>query len=272
MTRRSRWLAVLALVLAAAAAVGCATATSQTPSAGPGQPASSVTSAPGSPAPSSTFPAATAPAPAPAQPLPRRVLRQGMTGPAVLQLQHRLAALKYYPGPADGRFGPDTLQGVWAFQMVQGLGPTGVVGPATRHALQRPREPEVLAAGGAPLRVEISLARQILVLYRAGHVALISHISSGGGYRYCSPGGGCGYAITPAGEYRTTAFLPGWVTVPLGVMYDPVFFIGTEYAIHGSPDVPLQPASHGCIRIPMDVAGFFHQLVPTPGTPVIIRR
>ena len=35
--------------------------------------------------------------------------------------------------------------------------------------------------------------------------------------------------------------------------------------------VPPQPVSHGCVRIPMDIAVFFHTLVPTPGTPVYIR-
>ena len=48
-------------------------------------------------------------------------------------------------------------------------------------------------------------------------------------------------------------------------MYDPVFFIGTAFAIHGDTDVPLQPVSHGCVRIPMDIAAFFHTLVLTPG-------
>lgn len=65
--------------------------------------------------------------------------------------------------------------------------------------------------------------------------------------------------------------MPGWVTVPLGEMYNPVFFIGTAYAIHGDTDVPPQPVSHGCVRIPMDIAAFFHTLVPAPGTPVYIR-
>jgi hypothetical protein len=53
--------------------------------------------------------------------------------------------------------------------------------------------------------------------------------------------------------------MPGWVTIPLGEMYNPVFFIGTEYAIHGATDVPLRPASRGCVRIPMNTAGFFHR-------------
>ena len=45
--------------------------------------------------------------------------------------------------------------------------------------------------------------------------------------------------FTPTGNYRTVVFLPGWVTVPLGEMYNPVFFIGTAFAIHGDTDVPL---------------------------------
>jgi len=195
-----------------------------------------------------------------------------MSGPAVTQLQRRLAALKYYPGPVDGQFGADTLEAVWAFQEVQGLPAQDTVSSAMQQALVNPRSPAVLVPGGGSLRIEINLTAQVLVLYHGNQVALISHVSTGGGYYYCSPGGGCGYAVTPVGDYRTTAFMPGWVTVPLGEMYDPVFFIGTEYAIHGATDVPLQAVSHGCVRIPMNIAGSFHTLVPTPGTPVYIRR
>lgn len=195
-----------------------------------------------------------------------------MRGTDVRQLQLRLSALHYYPGTADGWFGQNTLEALWAFQAVQGLTVTGSAGPATRQALAQPRSPKPLVPADGILRIEIDLPRQVLVLYRSGQVALISHISSGGGYYYCSPSGGCGYAITPTGDFRTTVFMPGWVTVPLGEMYNPVFFIGTAYAIHGSASVPLQPVSHGCVRIPMVVADFFHDLVPVPGTPVYIRR
>jgi lipoprotein-anchoring transpeptidase ErfK/SrfK len=65
--------------------------------------------------------------------------------------------------------------------------------------------------------------------------------------------------------------MPGWVQVPLGEMYNPVFFIGTAFAIHGETYVPLAPVSHGCVRIPMDIAAFFHKLVHVPGEPVIVR-
>jgi hypothetical protein len=58
------------------------------------------------------------------------------------------------------------------------------------------------------------------------------------------------------------------VQVPLGEMYNPVFFISTVFAIHGDTYVPQGPASHGCVRIPMDVAAFFPKMVKAPGTQV----
>jgi len=202
---------------------------------------------------------------------PKRTLEYGMRGNDVKALQQRLAQLEYYPGPADGQFGLDTLEAVWAFQEVQGLGADGIVGPLTKHALVSPRAPQPRDPRGGALRVEVNLRLRVLLLYRDNKLALVSHVSTGGGYYYCS-GGSCGYAITPTGHFTTTVFMPGWVTVPLGQMYNPVFFIDTAYAIHGDTYVPLQPVSHGCVRIPMDIAAFFHTLVPTPGTPVYIYK
>jgi lipoprotein-anchoring transpeptidase ErfK/SrfK len=123
------------------------------------------------------------------------------------------------------------------------------------------------------MRVEVNLRTRVLVVFRAHAIALISHISAGGGYRFDRGA----RAVTPGGRFRTTAYLRGWIRVPLGTMYDPVFFIRTAYAIHGEPTygpygggVPLNPVSHGCVRIPFDIARFFHALVKTPGTPVYI--
>jgi lipoprotein-anchoring transpeptidase ErfK/SrfK len=199
----------------------------------------------------------------------RRTLEYGMHGNDVKALQQRLAQLEYYPGPADGRFGADTLEAVWAFQEVQGQNADGIVGSLTQRALVSPRAPRSHDPGGGPLRVEVNLDLRVLLLYRNNTLALVSHVSTGGGYYYCSAGA-CAYAITPTGRFTTTVFMPGWVTVPLGQMWNPVFFIGAAYAIHGDTYVPLQPVSHGCVRIPMDIAAFFHTLVATPGTPVYI--
>jgi peptidoglycan hydrolase-like protein with peptidoglycan-binding domain len=200
------------------------------------------------------------------------VLQLGMKSSAIKTLQRRLAALKYYPGSIDGQFGTSTLEAVWAFQEVQGLPGHDYVSAAMQRALANPKAPKVLDRAAGANRIEVNLAREVLVLYRNNQIQLISHVSSGGGYYFCSPGGGCGYAITPTGNFKTIVFMPGWVQVPLGEMYNPTFFIGTAYAIHGDTDVPLAPVSHGCVRIPMDIAAFFHKLVRIPGEPVIVRR
>lgn len=200
-----------------------------------------------------------------------RALQPGMKGPKVKALQRRLAALKYYPGSIDGRFGTNTLEAVWAFYEAQGMKPHSYVSAAMKKRLAHPRAPKVLVKHGAANRIEVSLSREILVLYRNHKVQLISHVSTGGHYYYCSPGGGCGYAVTPTGNFRTVVFMRGWVHVPLGEMFNPVFFIGTAFAIHGDTDVPLAPVSHGCVRIPMDIANFFHKLVKVPGERVYIR-
>lgn len=199
------------------------------------------------------------------------VLWPGAKGSSVRTLQQRLKDLKYYPGAVDGRFGDDLQEAVWAFQEVQGLPGENQVTAAFWRALAHPRAPRVLVPRGGGMRIEISLAREVLVLYNHNSVELISHVSTGGHYYYCS-GGGCGYAVTPTGNFRTQSFMPGWVTVPLGYMYNPVFFIGSAFAIHGDIPVPLQPVSHGCVRIPMDIAAFFHTLIKVPGTPVYIRN
>jgi peptidoglycan hydrolase-like protein with peptidoglycan-binding domain len=81
-----------------------------------------------------------------------------MRGPAVTRLQQRLAALTYYPGPADGRFGADTLEAVWAFQEVQGLAVQDAVNATMQRALASPRAPAVLVPGGGSLRVEVNIA------------------------------------------------------------------------------------------------------------------
>jgi peptidoglycan hydrolase-like protein with peptidoglycan-binding domain len=204
-----------------------------------------------------------------------QVLQPGMSDSSVKTLQRRLAALKYYPGPIDGEFGPDTLEAVWAFQEVQGLPGEDYVSSRMERALAHPRAPRVLDRKAGANRVEVNLAIEVLVLYHNNHIELISHVSSGGGYYYPCPGAPsalCGPAVTPTGNFRTVVFMSGWVAVPLGFMYNPVFFIGTAYAIHGDTYVPLQPVSHGCIRIPMDIAAFFHKLVKVPGEPVIVRR
>lgn len=193
----------------------------------------------------------------------------GTSGSAVRRLQHRLDALKYYTGETDGWFGAGTKEAVWAFQEVQGLPVSGVVSRLTERALAHPRGPYSLVPDGGQTRVEVNLGRRVLSVYHHNRVVLISHISAGGGYYFCDDGR-CSYAHTPTGDFHTTWRVHGWHVSPLGLMYNPVFFYG-GYAIHGDSYVPVVPVSHGCVRVPMDVANVFPHLVPHSGTPVYVR-
>jgi lipoprotein-anchoring transpeptidase ErfK/SrfK len=205
---------------------------------------------------------------------PGKVLTLGMHGTAVKNMQKRLAALKYYPGRIDGQFGLNTLEAVWAFKEVQGYPVNSanqdVVSLATERRLVHPRAPKVLVPRGGSMRIEVNMGNETLVLYKKNKVELISHVSTGAG---CLPGQGCGW-ITPTGNYKSIWYAPGWIQVPLGEMYNSVFFIGSVFAIHGeyNSSVPFYPDSHGCVRIPFDIANFFHTLIKIPGTPIYIRN
>jgi peptidoglycan hydrolase-like protein with peptidoglycan-binding domain len=60
-----------------------------------------------------------------------RLLRRGMRGTDVAELQGTLAALGFDPGPVDGVFGAGTEAAVRAFQASHDLEPDGVAGPQT---------------------------------------------------------------------------------------------------------------------------------------------
>jgi peptidoglycan hydrolase-like protein with peptidoglycan-binding domain len=195
----------------------------------------------------------------------RRTLRFGERNADVKALQDRLRALHYDPGTVDGHYGQPTQMALFAFEKVNRLKLSGIVGPGVWKALDAPRTPEPLVRGSARERVEIDLKRQLLYVYRGGRVALISHVSSGGGYRYCAKDPGsdtprCRYAVTPTGDYLTGRRVGGWDKGPLGSLYKPVYFNG-GIAVHGYPTVPLEPVSHGCVRVPMHTADLFQQLV-----------
>ncbi len=269
---KTRWAKRGALAMAATALVvtGCATATAPVaPSSAPAAPAAPAASAAPAATTGAVAKAETTSFTAPAYTPPARNLAVGMSGADVKALQQRLSAVKYYPGTIDGKFGGDTLAALWAFQAINGIHVSGVVDAATKRALVNPKAYKSPSyAGKRATRIEISQALEVLVLFQNNKIMLISHVSSGGGYFYNCGGGGCSQAVTPNGTYNTTVYMPGWVKVPLGEMYNPVFFISTVFAIHGDTYVPRGPASHGCVRIPMDVAAFFHKMVKAPGTQV----
>jgi putative chitinase len=64
------------------------------------------------------------------------VLKQGLSGPDVQDLQQKLKDLGFDPNGVDGNFGPGTKAAVIAFQQSKGLQADGMAGPATMAALQ----------------------------------------------------------------------------------------------------------------------------------------
>ncbi|HTN80542.1 MAG TPA: L,D-transpeptidase family protein [Acidimicrobiales bacterium] len=179
-----------------------------------------------------------------------KTLSQGAKGDDVKLVQERLRALHFDPGDPDGVFDTLMTQAVWAYQKLSDLPPDGNVTPELWQQMQQPFTPAPLVPGGEPDRVEIDLPRQVLVAYQGGNIVLISHISTGRNAHWPTPGG----------EFHFTWRVSGWRTSELGRLYNPVYF-NKGIAVHGAPEVPNKPASHGCVRIPMTIAKYFPSLV-----------
>ena len=174
------------------------------------------------------------------------VLRPGSRGPAVRELQRRLAQLGYRPGSADGGYGAQTASAVMAFEKHEGLGRDGVAGPQVRGRLRDPQGAGPRRKGPRP-RIEVDLDRQIaVVVSRHGSVAILN-VSTGSGETYDVPGGGTAVAYTPTGSFTVYRKVDGIVEAPLGSLYKPLYF-DEGWAVHGAASVPGYPASHGCVR------------------------
>ncbi|MFB4266257.1 L,D-transpeptidase family protein [Nonomuraea sp. GTA35] len=196
------------------------------------------------------------------------VLRPGDRGEAVKLLQAKLHRGRYYFGKINGVYDDQTKMAVWALQKHRRLMPQGEVGSRVWAALDRSARHRPLVPGGGPDRVEISLRDQLLTVYRDRKPALITHISSGAEVRYCEDGR-CGNAITPVGDFRVSRRAPGWTTGRLGSMFNSLYFVG-GIAMHGSTKVPLRPASHGCVRVPLTTSKRLFEMVKI-GEPVYVR-
>jgi hypothetical protein len=165
-------------------------------------------------------------------------LSVGTTSPAVTELARRLAALDYAVPSFSSTFSDDLVESVWAFQKVQGLDRTGAVDAAFWARLQNPRIPT--ARYSDPLdHIEVDKTHQVLYIVRDGEITLISPAATAGIAGY----------YTPEGRFSIYRKVTGWDRSPLGVLWNPMYFVG-GYAIHGGDPVPPYPASHGCVRVP----------------------
>jgi len=195
-----------------------------------------------------------------------RTLSRGLSGPDVLVVEKRLAALRYDVGRVDGYFDNDLRHAVLAFQKVERLSRTGSWTTAERTRVLRP-------FGFVPrfrtsvLSVEIDITRQVLVLSRHGVVLHVVDVSTGSGQVYYQEGVRQ-VARTPRGAFRVYKKIDGIRISPLGELYKPSYFY-EGYAIHGNSSVPAYPASHGCVRITNDEANRLFSTLVT-GTRVYV--
>lgn len=209
------------------------------------------------------------------------------TGTEVTRLQERLAELGFDPGPIDGAYGNYTQQAVWAFdKLVMQTPRSQVTGEVTAEMWSRMQDPIQVAprrpTGGAANHVEIYLDEQVIVFFQADRPALVAHMASGeldaagNPAPYCEhititekwgepleepvSGETCGQSKTPFGVFEIERMVAGHRVGTLGGMDDPAYF-NYGIAIHGAQNVPLEPASHGCIRINKHLSKYFQTLI-----------
>lgn len=189
-----------------------------------------------------------------------------ITRTTIADAQRRLTELGYWIAGIDGKWSESSRQGLVAFQKVEGRPRTGRLTVAELQALRGAARPLPREKGFA--HVEVDLTRQVLFVVDAdGTVSKVLPISSGNGKMFEIEGDTLP-AVTPPGRFRVYAKLHGWRKSPLGLLYYPNYILG-GIAIHGNPAVPVQPASHGCIRIPMFASKEFSDMTPI-GTQVIV--
>jgi hypothetical protein len=142
---------------------------------------------------------------------------------------------------------------------LSGSAVTGRVTPDLWDRMQDPIDVKPQKPNASSSHVEIYLPQQVLVLFTDNQPKLITHISTGTGQDWCE-NGYCSTAITPGGKYKFGRRVDGWDNSVLGQLFNPVYF-NYGLAVHGAYNVPLYPASHGCVRIPMHIAEYFPSLV-----------
>jgi hypothetical protein len=211
-----------------------------------------------------------------------RTLSKGLAGDDVKLVQERLTELGFVPGPTDGIYGDQTIKAIWAYEkLVLGTAsnaPTGKVTPDMWDQLQDPFVIQPRRPNATPNHTEVYLPEQVLAIYHDNQPVMITHMSSGSNEQWCeevtiSPGeygnrdgeeplvrGECGISNTPGGVFTVYREVEGIRQSALGGMWNPVYF-NYGIAIHGALNVPLQGASHGCIRIPLNISETMQELM-----------
>ena len=188
-----------------------------------------------------------------------------LTRAEVRDAERRLAELGYWTGPVDGRFDEATRQAVIAFQKWEGRAVTGKLTAQEFEAIQNGVAPKARDLGYA--HVEVDIDRQVLMMIDEEGRVKVLPVSTGSDKPFMDDGQ-TSVAYTPRGRFVVYDKTYGWENGDLGSVYYANYISG-GVAIHGYLSVPTEPASHGCIRIPMFAARRVSKLLPI-GTIVLV--
>ncbi len=178
--------------------------------------------------------------------------------------ERRLSELGYWTGPVDGRFDAATRAALIAFQKWEGRKITGRLTSEELEAIRNAATP--VARDGHYPHVEVDIDRQVLLIIDEKESVRVLPVSTGTDEAFVYDGQES-IAYTPRGRFVVYEKGVGWEDNLLGMYYANYFSGGI--AIHGSYNVPAQPASHGCIRIPLFAAREVSRLLKL-GTIVLV--
>ena len=181
------------------------------------------------------------------------------------EAERLLSDIGYWTGPVDGLFDTATRSALSAFQKWEGRPVTGRLTLDELKAIRTSASP--VARDRGYVHVEVDLDRQVLLLVNDRGGVRVLPVSTGTGKPFVDEGR-TSIAYTPRGRFLVYRKGVGWEKGPLGSVYYPNDISG-GVSIHGSGNVPAEPASHGCIRIPMFAAREVSKLLKL-GTIVLV--
>jgi N-acetylmuramoyl-L-alanine amidase len=176
--------------------------------------------------------------------------RPSMTRAQTREAERRLAELGYWTGAVDGIVDLATRSALVAFQKWEGRTVTGRLTLEELEAIRNGAAPAARELGYE--HVEVDVDRQVLLIVNDQDDLRVLPVSTGSGKPFMDDGQ-MSVAYTPRGRFIVYDKIAGWDHGPIGSMYYPNYISG-GVAIHGSRSVPIQPETHGCIRIPMFAA------------------
>jgi peptidoglycan hydrolase-like protein with peptidoglycan-binding domain len=188
-----------------------------------------------------------------------------LTRAQIKEAERRLSGIGYWTGPIDGVFDPASRSALTAFQKYERRPITGQMTIEELEAIRTSSLPSPREAGYA--HVEVDLDRQVLLVVDHDDRVRVLPVSTGNDQPFVAEGQ-TSIAYTPRGRFLVYEKEAGWGTGPLGAMYYSNYISG-GVAIHGSRSIPNQPASHGCIRVPMFAAREVSRRMPV-GTIVLV--